>query len=217
MSLQKSHIKIILKLLVALTLVLSGLLMLNTIKQYASFRTDTGFLRFKQQVVRNKYWLSFFYIHIFSILLCLFAGLTQFSNQLLKEHRKLHKVLGKIYAYNVMLINVPACLVLAVFSNGGITGILGFIVQDTLWAYFTGAAIIAIKNKNTSRHKNYMVLSYAITATAITFRIIKNLFFNEQQFSYTIFYGCNVWISLLLNLGLALLIIRKMNPAIVPR
>ncbi|WP_158605928.1 DUF2306 domain-containing protein [Taibaiella sp. KBW10] len=183
--------------------------MLYTIKQYFSFRTDVGFLRFKQEVIGNQYWLCFFYIHIFSIIVCLLAGLTQFSNQLLKEQRNIHKIAGKIYVYNILLINVPACFVLAIFSNGGLIGISGFIVQDLLWAYVTVVAIMAIRKKNIIRHRNYMVLSYAITTTALTFRIIKHLFYEEHLFSYSLFYGLNVWVSLLINLGIAILIIKK--------
>ena len=186
-----------------------SILMMNTIRQYFSFKTDVGFLQFKQEVVNNQYWIFFFYVHIFSIILCLLAGLTQFSSQILRENRKLHRILGKIYVYNILLINVPACFVLAVFSNGGLLGITGFVVQNCLWAITTVMAVIFVKKRNIEKHKKFMIFSYAITTTAITFRIIKNLIYNEQYFSYTLFYGLNVWISLFLNLGIAFYIVKS--------
>ncbi|WP_374464114.1 DUF2306 domain-containing protein [Chryseobacterium sp.] len=188
---------------------LFSILMLKVISQYTSFDKNTGFLAFKQQVVNNPYWMAFFYVHIFSITFCLLAGLTQFSSRLLAESGNLHKVIGKIYVYNILIINVPACFVLGLFSNGGLIGITGFLIQDVLWAYFTIAAVISVKKGNISRHKMYMTLSYAVTTTAITFRIIKNLLYNETRHDYELFYGLNVWAALLINLFIAYLMLTK--------
>lgn len=193
---------------------LFSVLMLSTIRQYFSFQTNVGFLKFKQEVVNNKYWLVFFYIHIFSIIVCLLAGLTQFSKQFLREYKSSHRLIGKIYVYNILFINVPACFILGLFSNGGYLGITGFLIQDFLWAFFTIAALYNIKKKNIEKHRKLMILSYAITTTAITFRIIKNLFFDERLFSYTLFYGINVWLSLLINLFIAFLIINYKSKSI---
>ncbi|SHG38034.1 Predicted membrane protein [Chryseobacterium oranimense] len=186
-----------------------SMLMLKTISQYTGFDKNVGFLQFKQKVVSNPYWMAFFYIHIFSITLCLLAGLTQFSNRFLAENRVLHRVIGKIYVYNILIINVPACFVLGLFSNGGMIGITGFLLQDILWACFTVAAFSFIKKGNVPAHKKYMILSYAVTTTAITFRIIKNLIYQENLYDYELFYGLNVWASLIINLSAAYLIIRK--------
>ncbi|CEJ69097.1 hypothetical protein BN1195_01394 [Chryseobacterium oranimense G311] len=186
-----------------------SMLMLKTISQYTGFDKNVGFLQFKQKVVSNPYWMAFFYIHIFSITLCLLAGLTQFSNRFLAENRVLHRVIGKIYVYNILIINVPACFVLGLFSNGGMIGITGFLLQDILWACFTVAAVSFIKKGNVPAHKKYMILSYAVTTTAITFRIIKNLIYQENRYDYELFYGLNVWASLIINLSAAYLIIRK--------
>ncbi|WP_343608710.1 DUF2306 domain-containing protein [Chryseobacterium oranimense] len=186
-----------------------SMLMLKTISQYTGFDKNVGFLQFKQKVVSNPYWMAFFYIHIFSITLCLLAGLTQFSNRFLEENRVLHRVIGKIYVYNILIINVPACFVLGLFSNGGMIGITGFLLQDILWACFTVAAVSFIKKGNIPAHKKYMILSYAVTTTAITFRIIKNLIYQENQYDYELFYGLNVWASLIINLSAAYLIIRN--------
>ncbi|MGN7863696.1 DUF2306 domain-containing protein [Chryseobacterium sp. 22458] len=201
----------IIKVIALFSVVIFSILMLKTISQYTSFEKNIGFLAFKQQVINNPYWMAFFYIHIFSITLCLLAGLTQFSNQFLKENRNLHRIIGKAYVYNILIINVPACFVLGLFSNGGFIGIAGFLIQDILWAYFTIVAVLSIKQGNIGRHKNYMILSYAVTTTAITFRLIKNLFYNEKYHDYELFYGINVWLALVINLLIAYLILRK-NP-----
>ncbi|PWN67364.1 hypothetical protein C1638_001825 [Chryseobacterium oncorhynchi] len=202
----------IIKIMAGISVIIFSILMLKTISQYTSLEKNVGFLAFKQNVIDNPYWMTFFYIHIFSITLCLLAGLTQFSNLFLEENKKLHRIIGKIYVYNILIINVPACFVLGLFSNGGLTGIVGFLIQDILWAYFTIRAVLFIKKGNVTDHKNYMILSYAITTTAITFRIVKNLFYNEKYHDYELFYGLNVWLALVVNLLIAYLILKRNRP-----
>ncbi|EFK34386.1 Predicted membrane protein (DUF2306) [Chryseobacterium gleum] len=191
-----------------------SILILKVILQYTSFDKNTGFLAFKQQVVNNPYWMAFFYVHIFSITFCLLAGLTQFSGRILAESKSLHRIIGRIYVYNILIINVPACFVLGLFSNGGFIGITGFLIQDVLWMYFTIAAVISVKKGNVSRHKMYMTLSYAVTTTAITFRIIKNLLYNETRHDYELFYGLNVWAALFINLFIAYIILKRNSSVI---
>ncbi|MCS4304743.1 DUF2306 domain-containing protein [Chryseobacterium sp. BIGb0232] len=200
------------KVIAVFSVFIFSILMLKVISQYTSFDKTVGFLAFKQQVVNNPYWMTFFYIHIFSITLCFLAGLTQFSPQFLRENRSLHKMIGKVYVYNILIINVPACFVLGLFSNGGLIGITGFLTQDILWAYFTIAAVLSIKKGNIIRHKNFMILSYAVTTTAITFRIIKNLFYNEKLHDYELFYGINVWLALVINLLIAYYFLKRRLP-----
>lgn len=200
------------KIMAGISVIIFSILMLKTISQYTSLEKNVGFLAFKQNVIDNPYWMTFFYIHIFSITLCLLAGLTQFSNLFLEENKKLHRIIGKIYVYNILVINVPACFVLGLFSNGGLTGVVGFIIQDILWAYFTIKAVLFIKKGNVADHKNYMILSYAVTTTAITFRIVKNLFYNEKYHDYELFYGLNVWLALVVNLLIAYLILKRNRP-----
>ncbi|RXM51058.1 MULTISPECIES: DUF2306 domain-containing protein [unclassified Chryseobacterium] len=199
------------KVIAVFSVLIFSILMLKTISQYTSLDKTVGFLAFKQQVVDNPYWMAFFYIHIFSITLCLLAGLTQFSPQFLRENRGLHKIIGRIYVYNILMINVPACFVLGLFSNGGLIGITGFLIQDILWAYFTVVAVLSIKKGNIIRHKNFMILSYSVTTTAITFRIIKNLFYDEKLHDYELFYGMNVWLALIINLLIAYPFLRQKN------
>lgn len=195
--------------LAILSVMIFSIVMLQTIFQYTGLEKNVGFLLFKQQVVDNPYWMAFFYIHIFSITLCLLAGLTQFSNRFLQENRKLHRIIGKIYVYNILIINVPACFVLGIFSNGGLIGITGFTIQDVLWAYFTTKAVLSIKKGDISGHRSSMIFSYSVTVTAITFRIIKNLFYNENFHDYELFYGINVWLSMIINLLIAFFIIKR--------
>lgn len=198
----------LLKAIAAFFLFVFVILFISTITQYITSDKTVGFLAFKQAVVNNRLWMLCFYLHVFSVVFCLFAGFTQFSQGFLMQYRKVHKLIGRMYVYNIVCINFPVALVMGVFSNGGILGATGFVFQDFLWLYFTVYAVVYAKRKKMAQHRNFMILSYAITTTAITFRLIKYLFYDALSIDYTLFYGLNVWAALVLNLMAATIIIR---------
>ncbi len=63
-----------------LVLSVATFLMLEMIIDYASFRTDIHFLRYKQDYIHIPIWKVAFYTHVFSSILALAAGFTQFSD-----------------------------------------------------------------------------------------------------------------------------------------
>ena len=71
-------------------------LMLRTIIGYTSFRDDAQFLALKQAYIHNPVWKTAFYIHVFSAILALLAGFTQFSPELLRDSPRTHRLIGRI-------------------------------------------------------------------------------------------------------------------------
>ena len=116
--------------------------MMRSSLNYITFETNIQFLAYKQDYIHNPIWLSAFYIHVFSAFLALFAGFTQFSTQVFAAPpRKLHRVLGHVYVWNILLINFPSALIMAIYANGGILGKTAFLMLDCLWFGFTLQAL----------------------------------------------------------------------------
>ncbi len=185
--------------------------MLLTVAQYASFKTDVGFLKFKQDYLDIKIWMAAFYLHVFSSVLCLCAGLTQFSTYVLQHHKTLHRFVGKMYAYNVMLINFPAGMIMAFYANGHLPSKIAFIILDSLWLLFTYKAVIAIKAKDIKAHKRFMIRSYALTCSAITLRMWKLILSHSFNIDPNILYMIDAWMGFVPNLLFAEWLISKMN------
>src|ERR1700761_4339972 len=80
-------------------------LMLRIIIDYSAFHDDTHFLKYKQEYVHNRTWIIAFYIHVFTSILALLAGFTQFSPVILSDHRQLHRIIGRLYAIVILVIN----------------------------------------------------------------------------------------------------------------
>jgi uncharacterized membrane protein len=178
-------------------------LMLRTITGYMVFRDDVQFLAFKQQVVHNVIWKTAFYIHVFSAVIALLAGFTQFSKEILSENPKLHRLIGKIYVANILFINFPAGLVMGVYANGGFFGRTAFLLLDGLWFYFTLKAFTSAKSRRFVDHKNYMIRSYALTFSAITLRTWNLILSNTTDISRDDLYVINSWLGFVPNLMIA--------------
>jgi len=183
--------------------------MLTMIIDYSSLRTDIHFLRLKQDYIHISWWRIAFYVHVFSSVLALAAGFTQFSNNILKKHKRLHRTIGKIYVINVLLVNFPAGMILAVYANGLLPTKIAFVILDSLWFYFTLRAYIAIRKGKIREHKEFMIRSYALTFSAITLRTWKIILSDVLHLDPLTSYMMDAWMGFVPNLLFAEWLIRR--------
>jgi uncharacterized membrane protein len=186
--------------LLYLVLCVATFLMLRMVLDYAALRDNVDFLRFKQAYVGYWWWKSAFYIHVFSAIGALLAGFTQFSDHLLRHHRAWHRLLGRIYAYDILVINFPTGMVLAVCANGLLPGRIAFVLLDCLWFSFTLIAVAAVRNGQIARHREFMIRSYALTLSAITLRTWKAILSHSFQIDPVHLYMIEAWMGFVPNL-----------------
>ena len=183
-----------------LVLNVSAFLMLKIIVQYWAFDDHVGFLEFKQDYLHLKLWKAAFYIHVFSSIFTLLAGFTQFSSEILKNHRGLHKLIGKIYVWDIVLINFPTGLILAVYANGHLPTKIAFLILDGLWLWFTVKAVIEVKKGNIAGHREYMIRSYALTFSAVTLRTWRLVLTSSFDLDLQLIYMLDAWLGFVPNL-----------------
>lgn len=188
---------------VYLALCVATCLMLRMVLDYAAFRDDVDFLRFKQAYVGYWWWKTAFYVHVFSAVGALLAGFTQFSSRFLREHRSWHRLFGRIYAYDILLINFPTGMVLALCANGLLPGRIAFVLLDCLWFVFTLIAVTAARSRQFARHREFMIRSYALTLSAITLRTWKIILTHSFYIDPVHLYMIEAWIGFVPNLLLA--------------
>jgi hypothetical protein len=192
-----------------LMLLIAYYVLLTVILQYTGFRDDVGFLKVKQAYVHNPVWKTAFYIHVFSSILILGAGLTQFSKGVMARYPKLHRIIGRIYAWDILLINFPTGMVLAVTALGPLPSKLAFVTLDCLWMWFTYKGVVLATQRKFVEHKQYMMRSYALTCSAITLRVYNTfltpLLHIDPVIGYTIF----AWMGFVPNLLFVEWLIRR--------
>ena len=190
----------ILKTFVGLLLLNMGtFLMLRLVVLYSAFDDHVGFLEQKQAYLHLPIWKAAFYVHVFSSILTLLAGFTQFSSDFLQRHRRLHKILGRVYAWDILFINFPAGMIMAIYANGYLPSKIAFMILDSLWFWFTLKAIIEIKRGNVQAHRDYMMRSYALTLSALTLRTWKIVLMNTTTLPPEALYMVDAWLGFVPN------------------
>jgi uncharacterized membrane protein len=154
----------------------------------------------KQDYLHITIWRIAFYIHVFSSIFTLLAGFSQFSSEILKRHKRVHRLIGKIYIWDVLLINFPTGLIMAVYANGHIPSKIAFLTLDGLWFWFTLKALIEVRRGNISGHRDYMTRSYALTFAAVTLRTWRLLFTRFSDFDQDTIYMIDAWMGFVPNL-----------------
>lgn len=148
-------------------------LMLRITLEYWPIRSDAAFLRIKQQYLGIRHWELAFWTHVFTSMLPLLAGFTQFSPWIFRKRPRIHRLMGKVYVLSVCFVTGPASLVMAFYANGGITSRIAFVTLALLWLFTTGMGWRKISSRDWKAHREWMIRSYALTLSAITLRAWK--------------------------------------------
>nr|WP_294946591.1 DUF2306 domain-containing protein [uncultured Mucilaginibacter sp.] len=172
-------------------------------------KDNIGFLQFKQEYLHILPWKIAFYTHVFSVIFALLAGFTQFNSDILRNHKRIHRLMGRIYAYDILLINFPAAMIMAIYANGLLPTKIAFVILDCLWFWFTYKAVVEIKAGNVKSHKEYMIRSYALTLSAVTLRLWKIIISGFVNIDPLPLYMIDAWMGFVPNLLFAEWLIRK--------
>lgn len=151
-------------------LFLSLIIFLN-ITDYFSFRSDVEFLLWKGTLVKDIAWMSAFYVHITSSIICLLTGPLQFVPRWRQKYPKIHRKLGKAYVFTILFLAAPSGLYMGFFANGGLGAQLGFVILAFLWFITTYLALKTAIRKDFVAHRKWMVRSYALVFSAVTLRV----------------------------------------------
>jgi Na+/phosphate symporter len=184
-------------------------LMLRIIFIYIPVKNDAGFLQLKQEYIHITEWRIAFFTHVFTSMLVLIAGFTQFSKNFLKQQPKLHRTVGYIYVINILMVTGPSGLLMSFYANGGISSQTAFVLLSVLWMGFTAMALYKAIKKDFKAHRIFMIRSFALTLSAITLRCWKVLLVNFTDIQPMDRYRIIAWLGWTLNLIIAEWIIYK--------
>lgn len=150
------------------------ILMLQITLKYIPFHSDVAFLNIKQTEVHEvAFYLPIFYTHVLSSIFVLLAGFTQFNSFVLNRYPKIHRNIGKLYVFVILLLAAPSGFFIGWQANGGFYSKISFVTLSVLWFFFTLKGFLSIKNKQITQHKLYMLRSFSLTFSAITLRFWK--------------------------------------------
>ena len=176
----------------------SLLLIYNTLP-YFSFSGQFDFIRERGLLFQNSLYRAGFYVHIAAGALCIGTALIQFSRYLLKKARAIHRISGKIYVFDVLFMGAPTGLYMSFFAKGSFWERSLFLFMATWWFITTLYGFTTIHKRNVLAHKVWMMRSYAMAMTAVTFRVY-HIAFYLLNWGNLENYELSLWISVIGNM-----------------
>ena len=167
--------------------------------RYFSFDT-VGVLNLKSpDLINHLIYRLGFYLHIGGGMVALMVGCIQLSPALRRRKMALHRRLGRIYGYAVGTSGLAA-LSIAPWTYGGIIAATGLSMLGLLWLITTYLGVHAIRQKDLARHQRWILRSYALTFSAVTFRIIL-VSLPLMGISFLTTYQIAAWLPWIINLS----------------
>lgn len=176
----------------------SLLLVKNTLP-YFSFSESFSFIEERAVLFAKPVYKWCFYLHIFAGMFCIIAALIQFSGYILKKRKAIHVWSGRIYGAVVMLVGAPTGLYMSFFAKGSYWERSLFMFMAVYWFFATVKGLQMILEKNVLAHKFWMIRSYCMAMTAVTFRLY-HLFFYYIGWGHLENYEISLWISVVGNM-----------------
>ena len=122
----------------------------------------------------------------------------------------LHRWCGRIYAISVLLFLCPTGIYLAFFAKGGPAGQAGFLLLGAATFHTTLHGVTAMlgPSRDLAAHRAWMTRSFALAASAITFRACHFMLF-EAGVPEETNYVTSLWLSILGNAAVAERVLRR--------
>lgn len=197
-TLQKS-VRVFSRLLFWIPVAAFSLLLIYRTVPYFSFSKDFSFIQERSFLFESSLYLSCFYIHIAAGALCIGMALVQFSRYILKKSTFIHRVCGKVYVFVVLFLGAPTGLYMAFFAKGSFWERALFLFMAAWWFITTLYGLSTIHKRNVVAHKIWMIRSYAMAMTAVSFRIFHIIFY-LLDWGHLENYELSLWISVAGNM-----------------
>lgn len=133
----------------------------------------------------NRLWYGMLYVHVAGSVAALAIGPFNLAESIRRRHRKLHRVMGRIYMAGIALGGLSGAY-LAFEATGGIVSTLGFLGLSLGWLISAYYAVKTIRSRQVERHRRWMIRNYALTLAAVTLRLwlgIMAFAFGEENFT----------------------------------
>ncbi|MGB0581180.1 MAG: DUF2306 domain-containing protein [Limisphaerales bacterium] len=129
------------------------------------------FLEERIELSEASLWRAMLALHVAAGIASLLASFLQFFRPLLDRLPWLHRWLGRVYTWSILGVLAPSGFYLAIYAKGGLAGIAGFVVLGIFTTHSTWMGWISIRRGRKRSHVTWMIRSFAMVTTAITFRI----------------------------------------------
>ena len=165
----------------------------------SALRYLTGSEAAPEFILGNAFANPFLVIHVTAGVVALLIGPLQFVGRIRAQVPGIHRFIGRTYV-GACAIGAPSGFMLAIGTNAGPVAGAGFAIAALLWPVFTYLGVQAAIEGRFAEHRQWMIRSYAITANAITLRLMLPLA-GVMGFDFFAAYGVIAWLGWITNLA----------------
>jgi len=158
-------------------------------------------------ILANAYAHPFLILHVIGGVAALLLWPVQFARRIRTRRPGFHRATGRLYVAACALA-APTGFVLALGTTAGPVVSVGFAIPALLCATFTWLGWRAAVERRFAEHRDWMLRSYGIIATAITLRLlIPAAAFLD--FDFLAAYRVNSWLAWIINVAMVEYAIRR--------
>jgi uncharacterized membrane protein len=179
----------------------------------STLRYVTGSEPAPPPIAANAFAQPFLILHVLGGVIALLVGPLQFVRGIRVRWPAFHRATGGVYVA-ACAIGAPAGLMLAMGTMAGPFAGAGFAVLALLWAAFTWLGLRSALERRFDAHREWMLRSYALTATAITLRLMIPAAM-VLNLDFVAAYRVIAWASWLTNLALCEFYLRRRRMATI--
>lgn len=152
-------------------------------------------------------WLNVMYIHVAFACVAMAAGLLNFSKRVFAKSRKFHRLNGYLYFVSVLIVVLTSGY-MAPYATGGKIVSIGFNAINIIWPLITIIALVQIKKKRMTQHRNWMIRSYAFCFTNMVLHLIAAVVNRGFGLDYPTSYTIGVYGAIVVLLVIPAIVIR---------
>jgi uncharacterized membrane protein len=160
-------------------------------------------------ILANAHAHPFLVAHVVGGVTALVTGPLQFVRRIRARRPALHRASGKVYVA-ACAVAAPTGLMLALGTTAGPVAAAGFAIPALLLPVFTWLGVAAAIQRRFDEHREWMLRSYALIATAITLRLMLPAS-ALLGFEFLPAYQAISWLSWMTNLALVEFHIRRIR------
>jgi len=131
--------------------------------------------------------------HIICGVLAAVLGPLQFWPKIRRDYLPFHRIAGRIYVVTVLtgaVASLGLSLRMSADNAAYASGLIGLAVA---WVVTTGMAFVAIRRKQLTQHKQWMIRSYVVTFAFVTFRLLDDTLSDRGLVPAHEFYTILAW------------------------
>ena len=158
--------KILRRILVGVGLALAVYFVATYVPQYLVFTEESYTPYFWPRV-------SWLFPHVVARVVAITIGPLQLWARIRNGYRKFHRIAGRTYVAMVVL-GSSAAIGLSLTASFSLAYRSGLFFLAFAWLGTTGMAFLAIRRRNFTQHREWMIRSYVITFAFVTFRVTQD-------------------------------------------